>query len=382
MRSFTEKTEIIHGIDAIQYLEGFKDKKVCIVTDPAMVKFKMVDYATAVFDKNQTAYKIFSEVEPDPSFEVVYQGLNHIFKTKPQVLVAIGGGSAIDTAKAIMYFCIKIKEALIDSHEIPKPFFVVIPTTSGSGSEVTAYSVITDKEKNVKIPLVDPLMIPDVAILDPQFTQTVPPKVTADTGLDVLTHCIEAYVATGASDFSDALAEKAVFKVFQYLLEAYRNGSNLEAREGLHNASCMAGIAFTNAGLGINHSLAHSLGSHFKIPHGRSNAILLPYIIAFNSRGAEGRRAAERYARLAKHIGLPASTVEKGVLSLIEAIKILKQAMGVPATIREAGVAAADFNSALDQMAVMALADVCTGSNPKGVTQEAIKGIYLEAFGG
>lgn len=382
MRSFLEKTEIIHGLDAVQYLQRFKDKKVCIVTDPAMVKLKMVDYVTKIFDENQTPYKIFSDVEPDPSFEVVYQGLNHIFQTKPQVLVAVGGGSAIDTAKAIMYFCIKIKETLIDSHDIPKPFFVVIPTTSGSGSEVTAYSVITDKEKHVKIPIVDSLMVPDVAILDPQFTKTVPPQITADTGLDVLTHAIEAYVATGASDFTDALAEKAVFSVFKYLLEAYRNGSNLEAREALHNASCMAGIAFTNAGLGINHSLAHSLGSQFKIPHGRSNAILLPYIIAFNSAGIEGRRAAERYARLAKHIGLPASTVEKGVQSLIEAIKVLKEAMGIPATIKAAGVDAEAFNSALEQMAAMAMEDFCTASNPKGVTKEGIKKIYRTAYEG
>ncbi|SCZ04517.1 1-propanol dehydrogenase PduQ [Alkaliphilus peptidifermentans] len=385
MKSFKEVTEIIHGIDAIQYLQRFKDKRACIVTDATMIKLKIVDNIAEIFEKNGMNYEVFSEVEPDPSFGVVYKGLNHIIKNKPQVLIAVGGGSAIDAAKAIMYFCIKIKEELMDTHEIPKPFFVAIPTTSGTGSEVTAYSVITDKEKNIKIPIIDYLMVPDVAILDPEFTKTIPPHITADTGIDILTHCVEAYVAKNASDFTDALAEKSTAQVFQYLLTAYRDGYNMEAREKLHNASCMAGIAFTNAGLGINHSMAHSLGSYFKIPHGRSNAILMPYIIAFNSkkRDNEGyNHAGVKYAQLAKHIGLPASTVEIGVLSLIEAIKVMKKVMKIPATIKEAGVDRVSFMNALEEISGMSFKDICTSGNPKEVTKEDIRNIYLEAYDG
>ncbi|ABR46502.1 iron-containing alcohol dehydrogenase [Alkaliphilus metalliredigens QYMF] len=383
MKNFKEMTEIVHGIDAIQYLERFKNKRACIVTDPTMVQLKVVDRVTEIFDRNKIDYDVFSEVEPDPSFGVVYKGLNHIIKNKPELLIAVGGGSAIDAAKAIMYFCIKIKESLLDTQEIPKPFFIAIPTTSGTGSEVTAYSVITDKEKNIKIPIIDSLMVPDVAILDPIFTKTIPSHVTADTGIDVLTHCVEAYVSKDASDFTDALVEKATVQVFRYLPVAYKDGSNMEAREKLHNASCMAGIAFTNAGLGINHSMAHSLGSHFKMSHGRSNAILMPYIIAFNSKGQDKtgyNPAAVKYAELAKYIGLPNSTVETGVLGLIEAIKVMKIAMGIPATIKEAGVDRESFMNSLDEISAMALEDICTSSNPKKVSKEDIKNIYLEAY--
>ncbi|SNS12310.1 Alcohol dehydrogenase, class IV [Anaerovirgula multivorans] len=384
MKSFKEMTEIIHGMNAIKYLEKFKGKRACIVTDPTMLQLKMIDNLTEIFDRNNVHYEVFSEVEADPSFEVIYKGLNHIIKNKPQVLIAIGGGSAIDAAKAIMYFCIKIKEGLINTHEIPKPFFIAIPTTSGTGSEVTAYSVITDKEKNMKIPIVDPLMVPDVAILDPQFTKSIPSHITADTGIDILTHCIEAYVSKGASDFTDALVEKSIAQVFQYLLKAYEDGANMVAREKLHNASCMAGIAFTNAGLGINHSMAHSLGSFFKIPHGRSNAILMPYVIAFNSK-EQGKKdynqAAIKYVQLAEHLGLPSVTIEKGVLSLIEAIKVMKMAMKMPATIKEAGVDREIFMNALEEMSTIALKDMCTSGNPKEVTKEDIKNIYLEAYG-
>ncbi|MCC5912230.1 MAG: iron-containing alcohol dehydrogenase [Clostridiaceae bacterium] len=380
MNRFKEKTEIIHGIDAIKYLETLKGKRACIVTDTTMVKLKMVDKVTEVFSNNDVEYEVFSEVEPDPSFEIVHKGLKHIMKNKPKLLIAIGGGSAIDAAKAIMYFCIKMKENLIGTEEIPKPFFVAIPTTSGTGSEVTSYSVITDKEKQTKIPIVDDLMVPDVAILDPNFTKTIPPAITADTGLDVLTHCLEAYVAKNASDFTDALVEKAVTLVFQYLIKAYENGSDIEAREKLHNASCMAGIAFNNAGLGINHSMAHSLGSYFKIPHGRSNAILMTYIIAFNSSG--DNKAKGKYAQLAKHMGLPSETDEQGVLSLIEAIKIMKQAMNIPATIEAAGVDSESFKRDLEAMSKMALKDICTAGNPKEVSKEDLINIYLQAYEG
>lgn len=380
MRRFKEKTDIIHGMDALQYLSGLKGTRACIVTDPTMIELNMVNKVTLLLEEKGIEYEVFSEVEPDPSFDIVYKGLGHILEYKPSILIALGGGSAIDAAKAIMYFCMKMKENLTGIETVKKPFFVSIPTTSGTGSEVTAYSVITDKEKQKKYPIVDEVMVPDVAILDPSFTSSIPAAITADTGIDVLTHCLEAYVAKDASDFTDALVEKSVAFVFEYLLQAYEAGSHIEAREKMHNASCMAGIAFNNAGLGINHSLAHSLGSYFKIPHGRSNALLLPYIMTFNSKG--DARVKQKYAQLARKIGFPASTEDQGVLSLIQGIKVLKEAMSLPQKIQDLGIQQEEFSQVVEEMAQVALQDICTGGNPIQVTQETLVSIYWEAYRG
>ncbi|WP_350342947.1 1-propanol dehydrogenase PduQ [Proteinivorax tanatarense] len=380
MKKFKEKTEVVQGMGSLKLLEELKGEKVCIVTDSTMLELKMVNKVTDIFKNIDVKYEIFSEVEPDPSFDIVYKGLRHIIKNKPTVLVAVGGGSAIDAAKAIMFFCLKMKENLMGIEKIKKPHFIAIPTTSGTGSEVTSYSVISDKEKQKKFPIVDDLMVPDVAILDAEFTKSIPSGITADTGIDVLTHCLEAYVAKEASDFTDGLVEKGVSIVFEYLLKAYENGGDLEAREKMHNASCMAGIAFNNAGLGINHSLAHSLGSYFKIPHGRSNALLLPYVIEFNSK--ENPLIMSKYAHLAEKIGFPATTNEQGMKSLIKGINVLKEAMNIPQTISEVGVKEKDFQCVLKEMSEIALEDICTGGNPKKVTSKELEKIYQEAYRG
>ncbi len=380
---FQSKTEIHYGRNSVHYIHDLDSKQALIVTDELMVKLGLVKKITNLLDERRIPYTIFDDVEPNPSVETVTKGLHHIIKMKPDLLIAVGGGSAIDAAKAIMYFCIKTKEELVESAAIKKPWFVAIPTTSGTGSEVTAFSVVTDKKNKVKIPLVDNMMIPDVAILDAEFTRTVPPFVTADTGMDVLVHAIEAFVSTEASDYTDIYAKKSIKDVFSYLIRTYNNGDDMEARQKMQEASCMAGIGFTNAGLGINHSIAHAIGGMFKISHGRANAILLPYIIKYNA-GLYGHltQVAERYKMIAGELGLPASTTEEGVRSLIEAVKILNKKMGIPLTLQAYGLDAEIYERKVDIIARTALEDVCTGSNPRKPAYNELREILLEVFFG
>ncbi|SCY57133.1 1-propanol dehydrogenase PduQ [Alkaliphilus peptidifermentans] len=384
MNKFLLRPEIYYGSNAIDYINQLKGKKACIVTDKFMVDLGFLDRVTKILDDKGITYKVFSEVEPDPSRETVLKGLNHIIEQKPDTLIAIGGGSPIDAAKAIMYFCIQTKEKLVEKELIKKPWFIAIPTTSGTGSEVTAYSVITDKKTNVKIPLVEDIMIPDVAILDYELTKTMPPSVTADTGMDILTHAIEAYVSPKASDFTNIYAEKAIEIVFDYLIKAYNDGEDIEARGKLHNASCMAGVAFSNSSLGINHSLAHSLGSAFKLPHGRSNAIFLPYVVSFNAGLRDSKihneEVAKKYHAIAKRIGLPASTLLEGVISIIEGMKLLNKTVNIPITIKEFGVEKEAFQKQLLDMAQSAYQDICTSGNAIAVTTEDLISILEEAY--
>ncbi|HHV26689.1 iron-containing alcohol dehydrogenase [Anaerosalibacter bizertensis] len=383
MKKFKLNTEIYYEINSIEKLKDIKRKRAYIVTDELMVELGNIAKITYILDDNNIDWCLFDKVVPDPTVDVIKKGLHEMIDFKPDTIIAIGGGSSIDTAKGILYFYMKILEKLIDKNSIKKPLFIAIPTTSGTGSEVTSYSVITDGENNVKIPIISDDMVPDIAIIDCNFTKTVPPSVTADTGLDVLTHAIEAYVARGASGYTDIYAEKAIKHVFSYLLKAYSDGNNIESREKMHDASCMAGIAFTNAGLGINHSLAHALGAKFHIPHGKANAILLPYIIEYNSGISEDRELgiAKRYCEISKILGFPSSTTNEGVLSLIEGIKILKEKMDVPNTLSEMGIKEDDFRQAIDEIVEKAMNDACTSSNPRDVKEEDLKVILNKAYG-
>jgi acetaldehyde dehydrogenase/alcohol dehydrogenase len=386
MKRFLVRPEIYYGSNALSYLEGIEGKRAFIVTDPFMVKLGIVAKVTDVLEKKHIAYEVFDEVEPDPSLETVKKGLNQIIYTKPDLLIAIGGGSSIDAAKAIMCFCIHLKEKFVDTHSIKKPWFVAIPTTSGTGSEVTSYSVVTDKANNMKIPLNEALMIPDVAILDADLTKTVPPSVTGDTGMDVLTHALEAYVSVQACDYTDIYAEKAIKIVFEYLLRAFKDGSDMEARAKLHNGSCMAGIAFTNATLGINHSLAHAFGAKFKLSHGRSNAIFLPYVIKFNAGLKDGAvknlAVAERYASIAKMLNFPAATAGEGTRSLIEGIKVLNAVVGIPTAIGDMNISKDEFEGCIPEMVEGVLKDICTPGNPIHVAEKDIGRLFREAFKG
>ncbi len=272
-----------------------------------------------------------------------------------------------------------------------KAKMVAIPTTSGTGSEVTSFAVITDKKKNIKYPLADYELTPDIAIIDPDLVMSLPKKITADTGMDVLTHAIESYVSNMASDYTDGLAEKAVEIVYNYLPIAYENGNDRVAREKMHNASCIAGMSFTNAFLGINHSLAHKLGGEFHIAHGRANAILLPYVIKYNSTQPtkfvsfpkyEYFIADQKYANLAKRLGLKASNTEEGVKSLIESIQEMNKKLEIPATLKEEGVNEEEFLAKLDDLAERAFEDQCTTANPRLPLVTELKQILLNSYYG
>ncbi|MDD3839477.1 MAG: bifunctional acetaldehyde-CoA/alcohol dehydrogenase, partial [Clostridia bacterium] len=347
MQWFKIPQKIYFEYGSIQYLEKMPDiSRAFIVTDPFMVKLGFVDKVLYYLRKREQYVhsEIFSDVEPDPSLDTITRGKEMMDKFKPDVIIALGGGSAMDAAKG-MWLYYEYPDIEFDAlrqkfMDIRKRVFkfpklghkaqmVAIPTTSGTGSEVTSFAVITDKKKNVKYPLADYELTPDIAIIDPDFVLTVPKAITADTGMDVLTHAIEAYVSVMASDYTDALAMKAIQIVFEYLPRAYDDGNDKIAREKMHNASCMAGMAFSNAFLGVNHSLAHKLGGEFHIPHGRANAVLLPYVIEYNAQKPskfvsfpkyEYYKADEKYAEISRYLGLPANTTQQGVKSLIDAV--------------------------------------------------------------
>ncbi len=408
MQWFKIPEKIYFQFGSTQYLEKMPDiSKAFIVTDPYMVKLGYVDRVLYYLRKRHDYVhcEIFSEVEPDPSVDTVLKGYNLMKKFQPDVIIALGGGSAIDAAKG-MWLYYENPETDFDSLRLKfmdirkrvfkfpklgkKAKFVAIPTTSGTGSEVTSFAVITDRKNNTKYPLADYELTPDVAIIDPEFVMTVPPSVTADTGMDVLTHAIEAYVSVMASDFTDGLAIKAIQLVFEYLPRSYKNGNDKLAREKMHNASCIAGMAFTNAFLGINHSLAHKLGGEFHIPHGRANAILLPHVIEYNASKPskfvsfpkyETFIADKKYAEIAKALGLPASTVEEGVQSLIKAIKDLMKELNLPMTIAECKVDKKEFLSKVPMLAEKAFEDQCTTANPRLPLVKELEEIYIKAYG-
>lgn len=406
MKWFKVPPKIYFEPGSLQYLSKIKGKKAFIVTDPFMVRLGFAEKVTYQLEKINIEYRIFSEVEPDPSVDTVMNGVKLMQQYQPDLVIALGGGSPIDAAKGMWLFyeqpdlefeTLRLKFADIRKRAFKFPFlgkkatFVAIPTTSGTGSEVTAFAVITDKKKNIKYPLADYELTPDIAIIDPELVMTVPQTVTADTGLDVLTHAIEAYVSVMASDYTDALAEKAIKLVFEYLPRAYANGQDRLAREKMHNASCIAGMAFTNAFLGVNHGMAHTLGAKFHIPHGRANAILLPYVIKYNARKPtklaafpqyEYPMAGERYAEIAKFLGLPARTIEDGVNSLVRAVNELLAQLNIPPTLAEAGINQAAFESEVREMADIAFNDQTTGTNPRMPLVAEIETLYREAYAG
>lgn len=408
MQWFRIPERVYHEFGSVSYLEKMADtNRVMIVTDRMMVQLGYVDKLTYHLRKrnNPVMIEVFADVEPDPSVETVLNGANVMRQFKPDTIIALGGGSSMDAAKGMWLFYenpeVDFDDLRLRFMDIRKRVFkfpklgrqaklVAIPTTSGTGSEVTSFAVVTDKVNNVKYPLADYELTPDIAIIDPNFVMTVPKSVTADTGVDVLTHAIEAYVSVMATDYTDALAIKAIEMVFEYLPRAYKDGSDREAREKMHNASCMAGMAFANAFLGINHSLAHKLGSEFHIPHGRANAVLLPYVIRYNATKPtkfsafpkyKSFLADKKYAEIAKYIGLKANTTEEGVNNLIDAINKLLVELNIPKTIAECGVSEKDFMASVDKLALDAFDDQCTPANPRYPLVSELKDIYLTAFG-
>lgn len=409
MQWFKVPPKIYFEKNSTQYLAKMPNiSKALIVTDPGMVKLGYVDKVLYYLRKrpDYVHCEIFSEVEPDPSIETVMKGAEMMANFQPDVIIALGGGSAMDAAKGMWLFYeypdaeffglkqkfLDIRKRIVKYPKLgAKAQFVAIPTTSGTGSEVTSFSVITDKEANIKYPLADYELTPDVAIIDPQFVMTVPKVVTADTGMDVLTHAFEAYVSVMANDYTDGLAMKAIQLVFEYLPRAYRDGSDEVAREKMHNASTIAGMAFANAFLGINHSLAHKLGAEFDIAHGRANTILMPHVIRYNATKPkkftafpkyEQFVADQRYAEIARTLGLPANTTEEGVESLIQAVVKLAKELNIPMSIEANGVKKDNFESKVDWLAERAFEDQCTTANPKLPLITELAAIYRLAFKG
>ena len=375
MGEFVLNTRIFMGKDGLdEILQGVS--RAFIVTDRFMHESGKVSYLTEPLEARNIEYQIFSEVKPDPDIATVTKGIGKMLEFQPQVLFALGGGSPIDAAKAMNWLSV---QGGLDK----KRTFVAIPTTSGTGSEVSRFSVISDPEQSAKYPLVSDDLLPDAAILDAELVRSVPPAVTADTGIDVLTHAIEAFVSTGANDFTDAAAEKAMKLVRSNLLKVYKNPDDLQARQEMHNASCLAGLAFSNAGLGLNHGMAHTLGAHFHIPHGRANGILLPYVMAFNAGCHEQLTpTAARYARIARVLKLDGPSIRQSAFSVVRTTKQYIKQLHIPDSIEAAGVSREDFDAALDEMVEAAYQDACTKTNPRTCSKEDIKGVFLRAYTG
>ena len=409
MQWFKVPEKIYFEAGSIGYLEKMPNiTRAFIVTDKSMVSLGYVDKILYYLRKRQEYVhaEIFAEVEPDPSFDTINRGVEQMRNFKPDVIIALGGGSPMDAAKGMWLFYeypdadpegmkLKFMDIRKRTYKFPKLGkdckMVAIPTTSGTGSEVTSFAVITDKKKNMKYPLADYELTPDVAIVDPDLVMSLPKSITADTGMDVLTHAIEAYVSNMASDYTDGLAEKAIELVYNYLPIAYEDGSNQKAREKMHNASCLAGMAFTNAFLGINHSIAHKLGADFHIAHGKANAIILPYVIKYNATKPtkfvsfpkyEYFIADEKYASIARRLGLKANTTEEGVKSLINAIVEMNKKLNLPSSLKELGIEEQEFLANVDALSEKAFSDQCTTANPRLPLVTELKQILLDSYYG
>ena len=393
MQWFKVPSKIYFERNSIEYLRSMKDaQKIFIVTDTSMVELGYLNKITEQLNlrRNPVQIQLFCDVEPDPDIETVKRGLKSMQAFNPDTIIALGGGSSMDAAKGMWLFYEHpevnfddLKQKFMDirkrAFKYPelgkKSKLICIPTTSGTGSEVTPFAVISNKATNKKYPLTDYSLTPTIAIVDPEFTTSLPPRVTAETGMDVLTHAVEAYVSVLANDFTDGLALQAIKLVFNYLPRAVKNGKNdLEAREKMHNASTIAGMAFANAFLGMNHSLAHKIGGIFHTPHGRTNAILMPHVIKYNGTVPQKLstwpkydyyKADIKYQEIAKLLGLPASTPEEGVNSFADAVMKLGKEIGIGMNFQDCGIDEEEWNANLKKIALLAFEDQCSPANPR-----------------
>lgn len=357
---------------------GFK--KAFFVTDKDLIRFKVADKVIEVFEKNGIPYEIFCDVKANPTIANVQNGVAAFKASGADFIVALGGGSAIDTAKGIGivfnnpdFADVKSLEGVADTKQKAVPTFA-LPTTAGTAAEVTINYVIIDEEKKKKMVCVDPNDIPAVAIVDPELMYSMPKGLTAATGMDALTHAIESFITPGAWVMSDMLELKAIEMIAANLKNAVDNGSDPVAREAMSQAQYIAGMGFSNVGLGIVHSMAHPLGAHYDTPHGVANALLLPYVMQYNAESP----AAPKYLEIAKAMGVDTTgmTVEEGVKAAVEAVKQLSLSIGIPQKLNEIGVRKED----LHQLAIDAFNDVCTGGNPRPTSIEDIEALYNEAY--
>ena len=375
MNSFHIHPQVYFGDDALDRLLELKGHRVFVVADPFTVKSGMISQVTDRLASCGAEHTVYSEVVPDPPIESVARGVAALGGFGGDTVVAIGGGSAIDSAKLIREFRRRLDPSA------PRMRLIAIPTTSGTGSEVTNVAVVADTQAQVKIPLMSEDLTPDESILSVELVKSVPPVLTADTGMDVFTHAVEAIVSKQASDFSAAFAEKAIWIVGAYLLRSHRDAGDLSARRKMHSASCLAGLAFNTASLGLNHGMAHALGARFHIPHGRANALLLARVIEFNSGVCAGgtvcERTVRRYAAVARLLGLQSTDAVTTVHALVHWVDFMLAEMGMPRGVSQTGVCSeAEYLAAIPAMTEAALADHCTAGNPRDATAEDVRAIY------
>ena len=405
-----EKTYFKYGClpVALAELGDMGKKKAFIVTDKVLFEMGYTNKVTEVLESQGIQYKIFSDVEPDPTLRCARAGAAEMTSFQPDVIISLGGGSAMDAAK-IMWVMYEHPE--VNFHDLAMTFMdirkriykfptmgqkammVAIATSAGTGSEVTPFAVITDEETGIKYPLADYELTPDMAIVDAELMMTSPKGLTACAGIDVLVHSIEAYVSIMASEYTNGLALEAIRLVFKYLPDAYNEGTtNIKAREKMAHASCMAGMAFSNAFLGINHSMAHKLGAFHHLPHGMANSLVMKEVIKFNATDAPTKQAAFaqykypnaawRYAKIADHLGLGGNTEAEKVELLLKAIDELQNKVNMPKTIKDAGVSEVKFFETLDEMVEQAFDDQCTGANPRYPLMSELKEMYITSYYG
>ena len=388
MARFTLPRDIYHGKGSLAELKNLKGKKAIVVVGGGSMKRQgFLDKTVNYLKEAGMEVALFEGVEPDPSVETVMKGAAMMREFEPDWIVAMGGGSPIDAAKAMWAFY-EYPEVTFEELCIPFNFpelrqkakFAAIPSTSGTATEVTAFSVITDYQKGVKYPLADFNITPDVAIVDSELVEQLPVHQVAYTGMDALTHAIEAYVSTCNCVYTDPLAIKAVEMVFDYLPASYKG--NMEARAQMHDAQCLAGMAFSNALLGIVHSMAHKTGAAFStghITHGLANGMYLPYVIKYN---AKDPIAAKRYAEIARMVGLEGSSEKALINSLCAKIDEFNKILGIPATLKAFGIIEEEFKEKIDTIAELAVGDACTGSNPRPIDTELMKELFTCVYYG
>ncbi|SHF54807.1 Alcohol dehydrogenase, class IV [Desulforamulus putei DSM 12395] len=379
--------DIVFGWGCLAYLKELEGQKAVIVTDKVMQNLGFVEKVKGYLAEAGIESVVFDQVEPDPCRQTVMKGVEVMNQFQPDLIVGLGGGSSIDAAKAMWIFYehpnVTWEEIFVPFTGVPKlrkkARFVAIPSTSGTATEVTLAAVITnrDVEPNVKEFTLSYEVTPDIAICDPELPSTMPPVVTANTGFDVMVHAVEAYVSVNATDVTDPIALKSTAMVFEWLPKAFANGNDKEAREKMHTASLMAGFTFTNTALGLVHSTAHQIGAEYGIPHGRANAIMLPYVVQYNTPAV-----ASRYADVARAIGYESKDAYDGTAKFLEAVRGLQKLLGIPASIKDTGVDEADFLAKVDKLAENAMKDGSTPANPRIPTVEEIKNIFLCAYYG
>ena len=391
MGRFTLPRDLYHGKGSLAELKNLQGKRAIIVVGGgSMKRFGFLDKAVGYLKEAGMEVELFENVEPDPSVETVMKDAEAMRKFQPDWIISMGGGSPIDAAKAMWAFYEYPDvtfEDLITPFSFPtlrtKAKFCAIPSTSGTATEVTAFSVITDYQKGIKYPLADFNITPDVAIVDPELAETMPAKLTAHTGMDAMTHAIEAYVSTLNCDYTDPLALHAIKMIHNDLKKSY--DGDMDARDRMHNAQCLAGMAFSNALLGIVHSMAHKTGAAYTgghIVHGCANAMYLPRVIQYNAKDAT---AAERYADIARFIGLKGNNTEELVVALVAEIKAMNASLNIPDAIKdyEGGIIdETEFMEKLSKVAELAIGDACTGSNPRQPSQEDMEKLLKACYYG